>query len=34
MGTALGQYENLSHSFNVFVSGLSRIAQDMGYIHA
>ena len=34
MGAALGQYENLSHSFNVFVSALSRIAQDMGYNHA
>jgi len=34
MGNALGQYENLSHSFNVFVSGLARIAQDLGYAQA
>lgn len=33
MGTALGQYENLSHSFNVFVSGLARITEDLGYVH-
>lgn len=33
MGTALGQYENLSHSFNVFVSGLTRITHDLGYAH-
>jgi hypothetical protein len=34
MGNVLGQYENLSHSFNVFVSGLARIAQDLGYSQA
>lgn len=33
MGMALGQYENFSHSFNTFVSGLTRIAQDLGYPH-
>jgi hypothetical protein len=33
MGTALGQYENLSHSFNIFVSGLTRITEDLGYVH-
>lgn len=34
MGAALGQYENLSHSFNVFVSGVTRMALDMGYAPA
>lgn len=33
MSKALGRYANLSHSFNVFVSGLARITQDLGYAH-
>ena len=34
MGAVLGQNENHSHSFKVFLSGLARVVQEMGYTHA